>query len=544
MAERQLGPFLISDKLGGGGMGVVYRAKYTKTGQEVALKLLPAELSENPRLVARFDRELEILKKLKHPNIVPCYGGGKLGKQRFFAMELVPGGSLSAVLKKRGKLPWEEVIKLGMQICAALEHAHQHSIIHRDLKPANLLLGPDGKLKLADFGIARDTDATGLTATGRTVGTFAYMAPEQIRGEPPVTPKTDLYALGCVLFELLTGKTPFEAPTAPEIMFQHIEKKPPRVSSLALDCPVWLDALVAQLLEKEPEQRPHDALAVQQALSEVEEKVARQASVSTLAVNRGPTAINVTAETEQVRKLLKPKKKKKAETDPFWERTWFMGSCLAAVVGLFVWTFWPASEDKLFEQARVLMDSDEPADWRRAVEGQLASLQRRFPEGKHKDQVQAYIDKFEMYKAEEQLKYRTRFGQEPKSEGERLYAQARQYELFGDLVSAQDKYRSMVDLLKDNREVRPWVNLARRQLHEIESAGAPPDRLEIVNNSMERAEKLYFEGRTLEARKIWNGIVTLYGSNRELRPQVERARLRLADKEPADADTGGSADDK
>ena len=109
MAERVLGPFKLGPKLGGGGMGVVYRATYTKTGQVVALKLLPAELSVKPRLVARFERELAILKKLKHPNIVPCYGGGKLGEQQFMAMELVEGGSLAAVMKKRGRIPWEEV---------------------------------------------------------------------------------------------------------------------------------------------------------------------------------------------------------------------------------------------------------------------------------------------------------------------------------------------------------------------------------------------------------------------------------------------------
>jgi serine/threonine-protein kinase len=544
MAERQLGPFVINEKLGGGGMGVVYRAQYTKTGQIVALKLLPDELSENPRLVARFERELEILKKLKHPNIVPCYGGGKLGNQRFFAMELVTGGSLAGMLKKRGKLPWEEVIRLGLQICSALEHAHEQGIIHRDLKPANLLIGKDGKLKLADFGIARDLDATGLTATGRTVGTFAYMAPEQVKGEPPVSQKTDLYALGCVLFELLTGKPPFDAPSAPELMFQHIQKKPPRVASVALDCPVWLDALVAHLLEKEPENRPRDALAVSQALREVEEKVALQASVSTLAVNRSPTAINVTAETELARKLLTPKKKKKKATGPFWSQTWFMSLCLAGLLGLIAIPFIPASEDKLFEKARVLMESEEPAYWRQAYEYELAELQSRFPNGKYQDQVQAYVDKFEMHRAEEQLKYRTRFGQEPKNEAERLYALAKRYQNFGDVVAAEEKYKSLIELLKDNRDARPFVNLARRQLHEIETEETPLDRREVVDNNLERAEALYKDGKTLEARRIWNSIVNLYEGNRELKPQVRHARLRLADKDPDDPRAEEDEDDR
>ena len=254
MAERQVGAIFTGTREAegrehGGGLSL---ATYTKNNQIVALKLLSAELSSKPRLVARFERELAILKKLKHPNIVPCYGGGKIGDQHFLAMELIEGGTLAAELKKRNKLSWEEVIPIGLQICSALEHAHEHDIIHRDLKPSNLLRTKDGKIKLADFGIARDNDATALTAAGKTVGTFAYMAPEQIRGDPPVTAQTDLYALGCVMYELLTGQPPFSAETAGELLYQHIEKKPVRVSTFALDCPVWLDTLLQRLLEKSP----------------------------------------------------------------------------------------------------------------------------------------------------------------------------------------------------------------------------------------------------------------------------------------------------
>lgn len=534
MAERVLGPFLIGQKLGGGGMGVVYRATYTKTGQVVALKLLPGAMSENPRLIARFERELEILKKLRHPNIVPCFGGGKLGGQRFFAMELVEGGTLSGELRKRGgKLPWEEAVRYGQQICAALAHAHEHAIIHRDLKPANLLIGKDGKLKLADFGIARDIDATGLTATGRTVGTFAYMAPEQVRGAPPVTHKTDLYALGCVLYEMLTGKPPFGAETSAEIMFQHLEKIPARVSTIALECPIWLDALIGQLLEKEPEKRPRDAAAVQQALIEIEQKVAVRAGMSLAAITGGPTSLNVTDETELARSLFRKKKKKKAETGPIWERTWFLASCLAAVLALVVWGFWPPSEEKLFTRAQTLMEAEDHFRWSSAQKD-LAELKRRFPEGQHAEKVQEYIDKYEMYLAEERHRNHNRLGQEPKNEGERLYAQARQYELFGDLVTAYEKYNGMLEVLKDNEDLRPFRNLARRQIHQIDSlSGGHLDRRKIVDDNLTRAEDLYHEGKVLEARKVWNSIVSLYGSNRELRPQVEHARARLDDRKPA-----------
>jgi len=540
MAERQMGPFLVGQKLGVGGMGVVYRATYTKTGQVVALKLLSSELSNKPRLVARFERELAILKKLKHPNIVPCFGGGKLGEQHFLAMELIEGGSLATELKRRNKLSWEEVIRIGMQVCSALEHAHEHGIIHRDLKPSNLLLTKEGKVKLADFGIARDSDATALTAAGKTVGTFAYMAPEQIRGDPPVTPKADLYALGCVMYELLTGTPPFAGETAGELLFQHMEKKPVRVSTFVLDCPVWLDTLLQHLLEKDPEKRPRDAAAVSMALTEIEVKVAEQASVLTHAASGLPTNINVTTDGTQVRNLLKGKKKKKKNTGPMYEQTWFLSLSLAVVVGMMVWGVWRInfkSEESLLELARAKMESSEPADWESARKDYLSALQSRFPNGKSAPIVRQYLDKIEMHEAEEKLRYKTRWGKEPTSEGERLYAQARQYELFGDRVTALEKYESMIQVLGDAPESRPYANLAKRQKAEIEGASdGRPDRLKIVAEAMQNAEKLYQAGNVVEARKTWNSIITLYGNNRELRPQVRKAKARLADREDPDAE--------
>jgi serine/threonine-protein kinase len=537
MAERQLGPFLLGQKLGGGGMGVVYRATYTKTGQVVALKLLPGEMSVKPRLVARFERELAILKKLKHPHIVPCFGGGKIGEQQFMAMELVEGGSLASVLKKRGKLPWEEVIRYGLQICSALEHAHEHGIIHRDLKPPNLLLTKDDKIKLADFGIARDNDATALTAAGRTVGTFAYMAPEQIRGNPEVSHKTDLYALGCVLYELLTGTPPFSSETAGELLFQHMEKKPVRVSTIVLDCPVWLDILLTQLLEKDPEKRPRDAITVSQALAEVEMKVAEQASMATHAVSGQPTNIGVTSDGTQIRNLLKKKKKKKGETGPIYERTWFLGTALAAVLGFIVWGFWPLSEEQLLERARPLMESSDPIDWDRARDKYLSVLIKRFPDGQSASTVQDYVDKIDMHKADEKLKLKIRLGKDPDSEGERLYAQARQYELFGDRVTALEKYESMIQVLGDGEKSRPYVKLARRHMAQIESSSdGKPDRLKIVTEALARGDALHRQGKTLDAQQMWKSIVSLYGNNQELKPLVKQARQRLDKNEVPEAE--------
>jgi serine/threonine protein kinase len=537
--EHRLGPFVLEQKIGAGAMGVVYRARYEATGQQVALKLLPAALADNQRQVARFERELEILKRLQHPHIVRCYGGGKLADQWFYAMELIPGGSLAALLARRGRLMWEQAIEFGLEICAALEHLHCHGIIHRDLKPSNLLLAKGGTLKLSDFGLARDIEATGLTAPGKTVGTFAYMAPEQITGQP-ISHKTDLYALGCVLFEMLTGRPPFVGETPAQIFYQHLEARPRRVATLALDCPVWLDALVAGLLEKDPQRRPMDALAVTQALREVEHNVSAEVSTVQHSLDGQPSAIAVSQDTIEARKLLAPKKRKRAKKTPIYERTWVLMSGLALLAAVVTWTFWPKSEQKLFARAETLMASSEPADWQTAREKYLEPLQRRFPDGQYAEQVQQYIDKIEMQETEAKFRVSRKLGRDPKSEAERLYAAALRFEQFGDRVTALERYRGMVNILGDRAEDRPWLNLARRQIAQIEAAGGDKDdRIQIVTAALDRADKAYEEGRTLDARETWNGIVTLYISNREMEPLVARAQTRLAGRNQPDPARAG-----
>ena len=327
MSKRMIGPFELGSKIGTGGMGVVYRAVYTKTGVHCASKVLAPDVNDSPQVQQRFEREIAILKKLQHPNIVRYYGGGKVGSQRFYAMELVQGGSLEAVLKKRQKLPWEEVLTYSRQIAEALEHAHTAGVIHRDLKPANLLVTNDGQIKLTDFGIARDTTATALTAAGKTVGTYAYMAPEQIRGKPPVDRRTDLYALGCVMFEMLAGEPPFHGDNAGDLLVRHLQEEPPRVTSFAADVPIWLEELIFRLLEKEPDERIFDALALQMALDDIRAKISRQASLigESLAADATKSMAG-----ENASKVLQGKKKKKKKKDnaPFYEQLWFLATLL------------------------------------------------------------------------------------------------------------------------------------------------------------------------------------------------------------------------
>ncbi len=529
MAARKIGPFELGDRLGVGGMGIVYRAVYTKTGTPVAIKVLSPDLSDDTQLQARFEREIAILKKLQHPNIVKYYGGGKFGAQRFYAMELVQGGALESLLKEKRQLPWEQVVEFGMQIAKALEHAHAAGVVHRDLKPANLLLTPEGTLKLTDFGIARDTQATALTAAGRTVGTYAYMAPEQIRGKPPVDRKTDLYALGCVLFEMLAGETPFSGSQQGEVLMAHLQEEPPRVTSLARSCPQWLEDLIFNLLEKNPDDRPYDALQVQVALEEGL-KSTTQATVLQPTIDGDTNA-------RPAEKPKKKKKKKGSKADletPFYERAWFLGLCLLMLIGGVVWLMQPLSEAQLLARAEPLMASEDESKWITARDSYLNPLLNRFPDGDAARKARDHLDKLEMAQAERRAGIKAKSLDEADNEAQRLYIEASRYEVNGDRISQLEKYRSMLELLKGrigDPDFRPYLLLAQRKIHQIEAAGTDSvDRLAIVKGMLDKAEEKLAASDKLGAQAIWRSIEKLYSGNQELEAEVEQARARLQGK--------------
>lgn len=526
--KRVIGPFELGERIGVGGMGIVYRAVYTKTGTPVAIKILSPDLSNEASLQKRFEREISILKKLQHPHIVRYYGGGKLGMQRFYAMELVTGGSLEQYLKEKKRLDWEEALQFATHIAQALEHAHNAGVIHRDLKPANLMLTKDRQVKLTDFGIARDTTATALTAAGRTVGTYAYMAPEQIRGKPPVDKKTDLYALGCVLFELLTGETPFASDNQGEILMQHLKEEPPRVTSLAPNTPIWLEELIFDLLEKDPNDRPYDALAVQMKFEEVFKKVEQQKSILEATAKGEVTRLSGGTTQGDLKDLLgKKKKKKKRDKSPFYERAWFLILCFAAfisLVGGYTYTqMYPSESASWARIERIMASENDPTD----PVPKLQAFLTRFPNSSNADKARDHLDTLEMDKAEKLARYRLKVGQDPANEGERLFLEADRIEKFGDRLLALDQYRSMVRLLKED-EYRPFVNLAKRQIAKIEAQGTEGiDRVEMVNQRLAEAEKIMLKGDKLDARKIWQSVVTLYSSNSELEAQVVHAQKRI-----------------
>lgn len=255
--------FKLGEQLGMGTVGVVYRATSPDIDEPVAVKLLHPNVSGDENIVNRFEREIMIMERLNHPHIVRHYGGGIMEGQHFYAMQLLDHGSLKDRLAKGGPLPWQIATVYTIQIASALQHAHNYGIVHRDLKPSNLFFDAEGNLVLGDFGIARDTHSAEITDHGVTVGTYAYMAPEQIQADARMDYKADLYSLGCVMYEMLTGHPPFTGANFAQVWDQHLHHQPIGLREKGVDCPEWLAKIVVQLLEKDPHDRPFSARTVQ-----------------------------------------------------------------------------------------------------------------------------------------------------------------------------------------------------------------------------------------------------------------------------------------
>lgn len=275
MHPSQLGPYAIGARLGRGGMGAVYEAT-DGAGQRVAVKVLAAHLADDVGLRKRFDAEIDTLKSLRHPAIVRLLAFGEQDDQPYFAMELVTGRSLEQLLREGRRFTWRETVSVALAVTRALKVAHDHGVVHRDLKPANLLVadgdaGVDlgGRVKLADFGIAKLFGGATHTAQGNVVGTAEYMAPEQAAGGP-VDHRVDLYALGLVMFSMLSGGPPFTGTQAVEVIRRQQSERPPLVSTRAPDVPPELDQLIDRLLSKQPSGRPANALALGRLLAAIE----------------------------------------------------------------------------------------------------------------------------------------------------------------------------------------------------------------------------------------------------------------------------------
>ena len=253
------GRYEVLRRLGGGGMAEVHQARDEVLGRNVALKTLRERLAEDEVFLKRFRREARSAATLNHPNVVQVYDQRRSQDGTYYiAMEHVPGGTLRERIAREGPLEPGEAARIGAQVAEALRAAHEAGVVHRDVKSQNVLMTASGTAKVADFGIARAADATTLSSPGAVLGTAKYMSPEQATGSV-ATPRSDLYSLGVVLYEMLTGEPPFDADSAGQTRAKHVHEPPPRPREANPSVPEALDALVIRLMAKEPAHRPGSA---------------------------------------------------------------------------------------------------------------------------------------------------------------------------------------------------------------------------------------------------------------------------------------------
>jgi tRNA A-37 threonylcarbamoyl transferase component Bud32 len=267
------GRYVLESVVGEGGMATVYRATHKLVDRPCAVKILSGDALREPTVAERFRREARHAQRLAHPNIVEVFDYGETDDGTpYLVMELLSGRNLGEIVGA-GRLPVANALAVAVQMARALVRAHDFEVIHRDLKPENVLVLPSGQVKLLDFGIARIGYETRLTSIGDVFGTPEYMAPEQGTSTSEVGPRADLYSLGVVLFEMLTGTLPFEAANPPMMLVKHMSEPAPRVRSRAPDVPEELDALVDLLLAKSPSDRPVDAQALLERLVEIAQRL-------------------------------------------------------------------------------------------------------------------------------------------------------------------------------------------------------------------------------------------------------------------------------
>jgi hypothetical protein len=498
LVGKEFGRYVVDRELGAGAMGTVYRGRDRETGAKVAIKIVAPGLSSNDAATSRFKREISILKQLDHPNIVRLLQSGKFQGTPFYIMEYVGGESLDHVIERRNRITWEELIPMGQQLCAGLQYAHDKGIIHRDLKSSNLMVLKDGTVKLTDFGIAKDTDVTALTAANATVGTASYMSPEQCRGVKDLTSKSDLYSMGVMFFELLTGRKPFQAESIMDMFTQHLTGTFERPSRLVLDIPIWLDTLICQLLEKDPEKRPFSAAMVSESLGMVRAKAEAQQSAGMDAarkrrVDRSSVDTAIDETDKDAARALLGKKKKKAKVVPFYRKGWFTLASVGSLAGvlafvLYLVVFKIPSPETYIERARAQLKS---TDFKEQKEGRetIDEFFSHYPDHASAGVMRKMADQYDLDRTERQMHNR-RASFKADSEAEALAREALDNEDLGKLDDAARLWKQLATYKEKKgedkekmREERAWGLVANRYLDELR---AVQDRFKELRRKVEK----------------------------------------------------------
>lgn len=344
----------ILEHIGGGGMADVYKAHDKLLDRLVAVKILHAQFSNDAEFIDKFHREAQGAARLAHPNIVNIYDVGEEEGSHFIVMEYVPGDTLKSRIQKEGKLPVAEALQITKEIASALEQAHRNNLVHCDIKPHNILMMPDGHIKVADFGIARAVTSATMTYSGTVVGSVHYFSPEQAKGSA-ITPKSDIYSLGVVLYEMLTGALPFTGETTVSIALKHLQEEPPTIRQADPDIPPVVESVVLQAMSKDPAERPSSTELIK-AITEAEGLLYKnQSTMSNSIADPFATQYLPRITEDDVRKqpVSTAKPRNQQEKSVFKSRKFIFGLVAILILGFLVGSF--LSYGKFWSTAEVVV---------------------------------------------------------------------------------------------------------------------------------------------------------------------------------------------
>jgi len=511
MTGMKIGPWILGPELGTGPIGTVYRAAHAEDSNKLAaVKILRPEFAQSAEFQEKFLAEMLALHRLNHPNIARFYDSGIHAGSAYYACELVEGTNLVELLKASRKadepgIDWKtRGLSLALQITRGLRHGHHRSLLHRDLKPSNILVQSDGIVKLTDFGIGRLFIASPLSLPSEPMGTACYLAPEYFIGKP-LTRRSDLYALGGVLYTMFCGRPPYSANTAAEFMHKHCYVLPDRPVQFVPKLPLDLDELICDLLRKDPNRRPPSAPAVIEELDRIRGKAERKGErvawpeaegdgTGTMAALQAEVA----ADEAFAGKVPRPLMSRPAVVIPLF---------LALIGFALALYFWPRpTAEEMFQQALPFMASENPADWDFAWEQYLQPLSEKYPAA-HAEEVTAA-----RWKIADRKKLKRAIDESSKakaaSEAERLYLRGLALVQSGDADQARHTWQASRILFADQPEEQRWWKLAGQGLSELslKPAAVDPQRQRGKQELLDRIQILRVQGKNVEA----DGMLSAY----------------------------------
>ena len=525
MEKTQVGPFKILGRLGTNRRQQVYRARHVEQQKDVALKFISIPKSvPHATALGKIEREVKFLQQLRHPNLCRLYGAGVEDGKIFFASELINGESLAAILSRRGRLAVDLAVDYAGQICDLFQYIHENELLHAKLTPDKILINKKGKIKVSDLRVNRSRMKRWDAGVGRReLEVAAYMAPEQLK--EGATTKSDLYSLGVITYEMLTGKLPYSPDTLGRMNNRKIKEPVPSAAKLVMNCPMWLDQIVTQMLQPEPRSRPHTSKAVGLAFDEIK-NIDRNKKAAVTQVGGGFNPLTAGRDKTEARKLLgeKGEKKKKEGGVPFYERISFLAACLVLIVGLLTYALWPTSPQKLYDKGVALLDSDEPGDWAsgRAVLKKVASGNDPVLSSMAEDQI--------LNSKRRTLVNQAKVGRKTNLQSKHVqnFIDAYNLESADSLDEALESYKEIMDGLSEEGLEGGYLAVeVKERIDRLENYLALPANKAQLNLLLARIRGLSTETELLEARKQLNAIVQRFGDNMQYKEIVDTANSLL-----------------